>query len=139
MSAESDLDLLIATAIERAQDSMSEHGGFPPFGLGIETAQPETEPELSLVEVGSENGEPVSADESLPVIIESFGEGRENWRAVAVAFESELEDGRDALVFLLQHESGVGVDLTLTYRIEGDSIYYDEPEQRDASLTIWQE
>ena len=137
MADTTDLETLGDTAIERAQELLSENGGFEPFALAIESDQPEADAEIALIEVSGEDGDPVPADESLPVLIETLGEGRDGFRAVVIAFESELDDGRDALAFLLQHESGAGLDLYLPYRTVGDEIHYSEPEQQEPTLAIW--
>ncbi len=139
MTAEHDLEVLAATAIENAQHLLADEGGFPPFGIGIEIGEPDDDPELALVEIEDEEGDEPAAEEIFSALIETFGDDSESWRAVAVAFESETDDGRDAIGVILQHREGVGLDVYLPYTQVGDEVHYDEPVQADASLAIWGE
>lgn len=138
MSSETDLELLVAVALEHAQDALAAENGFLPFGAGIEADQPEDMPAVAIVEVEVEQDLDPDAVELLSTVLATFGDERESWRAVAAIADSETDDGESAILVMLQHRDGVGLDIRLPYRAEGDGHVFDEPLADGPSLAIWE-
>jgi hypothetical protein len=67
-----------------------------------------------------------------------FGENRDEFRAVAIVFDAELDEEWDAITVLVAHASGETVDVQLPYRISGRKRVYGELEETEGSLEVWE-
>jgi hypothetical protein len=138
-SPNEDIDMLSATAIELATDQIEKDGEFFPFALAISIDHDDDDDEIDVIEAGAEEeGTEIAAEDAMDSLLEHFGENRDNFRAVAIVFDAEMDDEWDAITVLIAHSSGKKVDVQAPYRISGRKRVWGEVEQTDGSLEIWE-
>lgn len=130
--------MLFETGIELAREQLeAEDQDLFPFGLSVEVDQDEDDDEINLHEASSEEGE-INSEDALDGLLEMFGENRDEFRAVAIVFDAELDEEWDAITVLVAHASGETVDVQLPYRISGRKRVYGELEESEGSLEVWE-
>jgi hypothetical protein len=130
--------MLFETGIELAREQLeADDQDLFPFGLSVEVDQDEDDDEINLHEASSEEGE-INSEDALDGLLEMFGENRDEFRAVAIVFDAELDEEWDAITVLVAHASGETVDVQLPYRISGRKRVYGELEESEGSLEVWE-
>jgi len=130
--------MLFETGIELAREQLeADDGDLFPFGLSVEVDQDEDDDEVNLHEASSDEGE-INSEDALDGLLEMFGENRDEFRAVAIVFDAELDEEWDAITVLVAHASGETVDVQLPYRISGRKRVYGELEESEGSLEVWE-
>jgi hypothetical protein len=135
-SPSDEISALQAAAIEIATATIAEHGSFFPFGLTIGRNAADDE-EFDLLEVEPEEGDELGEEDALNGLIEHLTEESDNLRAVAVVFDTEMDDEWDAITVLLGHLDGQVLDVQAPYRTSGTKRIFGELEQTEGSLEIW--
>jgi len=105
-----EIDMLTATAIEIATDHLTKSGSFFPFGLSIAADHEDDDDEIDLLEASSEEGE-INEEEAVDGLVEHFGDNRDDFRAVAVVFDAEMDDEWDAITVLIAHAGAEPIDV----------------------------
>jgi hypothetical protein len=138
MNSTAEIELLMNTALEIAQNQLEQNGGFFPFGLSIAFDHDDDDDEVDLLEASPDDEDAeIDEEEALDALVEVLGEARGDIRAGAVAFDAVIDDDWDAITVLVQHITGESVDVQLPYRTVGGERMWGEPEQTEGTLQIW--
>ncbi|MFT4123738.1 MAG: hypothetical protein QM635_07900 [Microbacteriaceae bacterium] len=137
-----ELRQLLDTALDRARTALDDEGAFFPFALAIESSRAVDDDEIAVLEASAdddEHGEPVEIDEeeAVEALLAALQETGEDFRAVAIAFDSVVDEEWDGVTVLLAHRDGLPVDAVLPYRIAGARRVYAEVERNPGTLEVW--
>jgi hypothetical protein len=130
------MEMLAATALEIATSQLEDEGQLFPFGLSIDAGQSPDDDDLNLHEPESEDDEFTSED-AMDGLLELFSETRDEYEAVALVFDAEMDEEWDAITVLIAHSSGDTIDVQKPYRISGRKRVWGEVEYSDGTLEVW--
>ncbi|MFF1828267.1 hypothetical protein [Paenarthrobacter sp. NPDC058040] len=137
-SSEQDRELrdTLGTAIGTAQEHLLQNGGFLPFGITLSN-----DGELRIVLVTpsepDENGE-LDAEQMLADVQELLRQGRDDYRAVAVAYDVYLPDhGSDGITGAAEHRDGGVLAAIVPYAHTNDGFTFGAMEADTHEPTVW--
>jgi hypothetical protein len=119
--AQDDLDGLLNMTLPFAQQMLSKHGEFYPFGAAMTTSG---ETRLLAGELGQEHP---ASDDVLSLLVEGLRQDRGSLRAVAICSDVRLPDF-DAIRVELEHRDGQAMAVLLPYKKKrfGRGVDYDD-------------
>lgn len=129
-----DLDGLLNTALDLAQDLLEKHSEFFPFGVTLDEEGGRT---IIAGDPGPDD-QPASQD-VLDALYRGVGVGRDTLRGVAFVSPVVVE-GDDAVRVELEHrDAGMGITLYLPYSTQGlpDTLTFGDLVAAPADPRIW--
>ncbi|MFK0004653.1 hypothetical protein [Paenarthrobacter sp. NPDC090522] len=126
----------LGTAIGTAQEHLLQNGGFLPFGI---TLSHDGELRIVLVTPNEpdENGE-LDAEQMLSDVQELLRQGRDGYRAVAIAYDVSLPDhGSDGITGAAEHRDGGVLAAIVPYTQTNDGFTFGAMEADSHEPTIW--
>lgn len=136
-----DLEQLLENAIDRARAALDEEGAFMPFALAIDSDREPGGDDLALLEAGidEEADDDVELDEqaAFEALLSALRESGEAFRAVAIVFDSVIDDEWDGVTVQLAHRDATPMDAVLPYRVSGRKRVFAELERAPGELEVW--
>ena len=130
---------VLGTALGMAQEHLEQNGGFLPFGVTLgddgELRLVLVTPPVAVGDGELEGDGGFDAESMLDDVIELLRQGREGYRAVAVASDVTLpEHGSDGIHAAAEHRSGGLMAAILPYEMTANGYTYGnvEPDGHEA-------
>ncbi|MFJ4209084.1 hypothetical protein ACIPY2_11560 [Paenarthrobacter sp. NPDC089675] len=126
----------LGTAIGTAQEHLLQNGGFLPFGI---TLSHDGELRIVLVTPNDpdEQGH-LDAEQMLADVKELLRQGRDDYRAVAIAYDVTLpEHGSDGITGAAEHRDGGVLAAIIPYQETKDGFTFGAMEPDTHEPTIW--
>jgi len=129
--AQADMDGLLNLALPFAQDMLTKHGAFYPYGAVVTH---NGEERLIPAQMGSEQPQSVEVIEQL---YHSMKAHSPSIRAAAVVADVSLPNEGDGVRIDLEHRDGVALALVLPYVLRNGAVDYGELTAVQANQRIW--
>ncbi|MEC3851248.1 hypothetical protein [Paenarthrobacter ureafaciens] len=135
-AAEQELRDTLGTAIGTAQEHLLQNGGFLPFGITLSN-----DGELRIVLVTpnepDEDGH-LDAEQMLADVQELLKQGRNDYRAVAVAYDASLpEHDCDGITGAAEHRDGTVLAAIVPYHVTDDGFTFEPMEPDTHEPSVW--
>jgi len=134
--AQDDLDGLLGSALEFAQQQLDAHGEFYPYAVVVDHTD-----QQRMVAADTGSNRPQSAD-LITTLIAALSEERDHLRATAIVADVRVPRiGSDAVRVTLEHAEQVALTVLLPYRPRrfGRGIDYGDIQAGQAAAFIWPE
>jgi hypothetical protein len=128
---QSDLDRLLNTALRFADEMLSRHGVFSPYGAAITRSGDE---QVFAADPGAE--EAPNPSEVLTSLVTGMSEDKQDLRAAALVSDV-TSDRTDAVMIHLEHADSMAVTVLVPYRQTDEDVEFDELTATPTEALIW--
>lgn len=135
-AVQDDLNKLMGTALNMAQEQLEDQGAFLPSALVVAN-----DGAIRMVAVSPANDdEDVDAEVMINDLYNVLGEQRSEHRAVAVVSDVHLPDEQtDAIFVATEHSEGVAVAAVQAYSQQQDGSWtFADPQMEGAGRQVWE-